>query len=235
MADMRALQIDFTRFMMRYKFGIDEVMTKVSILREEFTHLHAYNPIEHVGSRLKSPESIVQKTSRRGIEPSFEAIRESITDIAGVRITCSFVSDTYRVFDLLTSQSDLRVVEVKDYIAAPKPNGYKSLHVVVEVPIFLSGGPELVLVEVQIRTIAMDFWASLEHKIYYKYRSDVPAELLEGLRSAAITAAQLDDDMERLHFEVRELEPDVALDGIVEPDEQVIAQFLQARETYSKE
>lgn len=233
MADLHALRVDFTRFMMQYKFGIDEVMTKVSILREEFTQLHAYNPIEHVGSRLKSPESIVQKVQRKGIEPSFAAIREGITDIAGVRITCSFVSDTYRVFDMLTSQSDLRVVSVKDYIAEPKPNGYKSLHVVVEVPVFLSAGPVHVLVELQIRTIAMDFWASLEHKIFYKYRKEVPADLLAGLKDAADTAARLDADMERLHSEVTELGQEPPVAEMVLPDERVLAELIRARTRFA--
>ncbi|PJJ55584.1 GTP pyrophosphokinase [Compostimonas suwonensis] len=201
--EMKQLRDDFTRFMMQYKFGIDEVTTKISILREEFSHMHDYNPIEHVSSRLKTPESIIDKVQRKGFDPSFETIRESITDIAGVRITCSFVSDTYRVFDMLTSQHDIRLVAVKDYIKNPKPNGYKSLHAIVEVPVFLSDGVVPVLVEVQIRTIAMDFWASLEHKIYYKYDQQVPQELLDDLREAAETASRLDRKMERLHDEIR--------------------------------
>ncbi|HEU0257790.1 MAG TPA: GTP pyrophosphokinase family protein, partial [Microbacteriaceae bacterium] len=190
-------------FMMPYKFGIDEVNTKIQILREEFNQLHAYNPIEHLSSRLKTPESIVEKVTRRGIEPSFDAIRETITDIAGVRVTCSFVSDVYRVFDLLTGQSDLKLIVAKDYIANPKPNGYKSLHAIVAVPVFLSNGPFPVPVEIQLRTIAMDFWASLEHKIYYKYDHVVPQDLLDGLKRAADTAAELDETMERLHAEIR--------------------------------
>ena len=205
--DLLALKSELTRFMMQYKFGIDEIMTKISILREEFAELHAYNPIEHVSSRLKSPESIIEKVERKGITPSFDDIRLAITDIAGVRVTCSFVSDAYRVFEMLTSQSDVTVLAVKDYIANPKANGYKSLHAVIEVPVFLSAGVVPVIVEVQIRTIAMDFWASLEHKIYYKYRDNVPQELLDGLKDAADTAARLDTDMERLHEQVRGLHP----------------------------
>ncbi|MCX7522872.1 GTP pyrophosphokinase family protein [Microbacterium sp. STN6] len=189
--------------MMPYKFGIDEINTKIGILREEFNELHAYNPIEHVSSRLKTPESLIEKLVRKGCDPSFESIRETITDIAGVRVTCSFVSDVYRVFELITAQTDIRLVEAKDYIANPKPNGYKSLHAIVEVPVFLSDGPVPVRVEVQLRTIAMDFWASLEHKIYYKYDRSVPAELLSGLKDAADTAAQLDETMERLHSQIR--------------------------------
>jgi putative GTP pyrophosphokinase len=182
----------FRRFMLEHKFGMDEVVTKLKILRDEFTHLHDYNPIEHVSSRVKSPESLVQKMRHKGLvpeeRPSFDEIRSRVTDIAGVRVVCSFVSDVYRVFHLLTEQQDIRKVEVRDYVRTPKPNGYRSLHALVEVPVFLSGGPVPVVVEVQFRTIAMDFWASLEHKIYYKYRRDVPQELLDGLLDAAQTA-----------------------------------------------
>jgi putative GTP pyrophosphokinase len=202
--EMRALRDETERFMLRYKFGMDEVITKLSILREEFSQNHDYNPIEHISSRLKSLDSVVDKMRRKGVEPSFDAIRETITDIAGVRVTCSFVSDAYRIAELLTAQPDLRVLRVKDYISEPKENGYQSLHLIVEVPVFLSTGAHPVCVEVQIRTIAMDFWASLEHKIYYKYDRQVPGELLERLTDAARTAAELDTRMERLHREVHD-------------------------------
>jgi len=200
--EMRSLRDETERFMLRYKFGMDEVITKLSILREEFGQIHAYNPIEHISSRLKSLDSVIEKLGRKGIEPTFESIRETITDIAGVRVTCSFVSDVYRVAELLTAQGDLRVLKKKDYIAEPKANGYQSLHLIVEVPVFLSTGTHLVPVEVQVRTIAMDFWASLEHKIYYKYDRQVPAELLDDLTDAAHTASELDARMERLHREL---------------------------------
>lgn len=202
LSEMRALRDETERFMMRYKFGMDEVITKLTILREEFNQAHDYNPIEHISSRLKSLESVVAKMERKGVAPSFEAIGETITDIAGVRVTCSFVSDAYRIFELLTAQPDLRLLTVKDYIANPKPNGYQSLHAIVEVPVFLSTGAHPVAVEVQIRTIAMDFWASLEHKIYYKYDRQVPAALLEQLTDAARTASELDGRMETLHRQV---------------------------------
>ena len=202
LAEIRELRDDFARFLMPYKFGIDEINTKISILREEFSQLHDYNPIEHLTSRLKTPEGIVEKVERKGCNSTFEAIRATITDIAGVRVTCSFVSDVYRVFDLLTGQNDIRLMVVKDYIANPKPNGYKSLHAIVEVPVFLSDGPVAVPVEVQLRTIAMDFWASLEHKIYYKHNPDIPPALRDELAAAAEDAARLDKRMERLHQEI---------------------------------
>lgn len=216
----RLLGLDVRRFMLEHKFGMDEIVTKLTILRDEFTHLHDYNPIENVSARLKSPESLLEKMGRKGLDPdsqpSFDQIRAVVTDIAGVRVTCSFVSDVVRVFELLSSQDDVRVVEVRDYITTPKPNGYRSLHALVEVPVFLSGGEVPIVVEVQFRTIAMDFWASLEHKIYYKYRRDVPADLTEGLRVAAEEAYTLDTTMERLHQEVRGLEelPAEIVDGL---------------------
>lgn len=198
----RELRDEFQRFLREYEFGMREVETKISILRDEFTHDHAYNPIEHVKSRLKTPDSIVEKIARKGIdEPDFDRIRAEITDIAGVRVTCSFVADVYQLFDLLTQQDDVTVRVVKDYIAQPKDNGYKSLHAIIEVPVFLSTGAILVPVEVQFRTIAMDFWASLEHKIYYKFANQVPSHLVDSLTDAATAAAELDTRMERLHRE----------------------------------
>ena len=193
---------EFTRFSMVYKFAMDEVTTKINILREEFSHLHDYNPIEHVNARLKNPQSIVAKARRRGCAMTFDGIRDEVRDIAGVRVVCSFVSDVYEIFDMFTSQTDVTVVEVEDYIATPKANGYQSLHAVVKVPVFLSQGAEDVYVEMQFRTVAMDFWASLEHKIFYKYDRDVPPMLLAELREAAETAARLDERMQRLHREV---------------------------------
>jgi putative GTP pyrophosphokinase len=206
---LRQMRDEFQRFLMEYRFGLAEVETKISILREEFQEMHDYNPIEHVSSRVKSPDSLVDKVRRKGIDPDFASIRASVTDIAGVRITCSFTSDAYRLFDLLTQQDDVTVRGVKDYIATPKPNGYKSLHAIIEVPVFLSTGPVAVPVEVQFRTVAMDFWASLEHKIYYKYDRLVPDELLAELKDAAETAAELDQRMERLHRQIRGGTPDI--------------------------
>ncbi len=197
-AQLRELQREFTRFRLRYKFAIDELTTKISILREEFEQTHDHNPIEHVRSRLKSPESIFAKAARIGCTSSIAEIQQEVHDIAGDRLTCAFESDVYWIADMLTGQSDVTVVEVEDYIAHPKPNGYRSLHLIVEVPVFLSDHTEQVEVEVQIRTIAMDFWASVEHKIYYKYDGEVPPGLLDELRAAAVSAHDLDEQMARL-------------------------------------
>ncbi|RDH12188.1 GTP pyrophosphokinase [Tsukamurella pulmonis] len=202
LAQARRMRDELTRFLMEYQFAVKEVLTKVTILREEFLQLHRYNPIEHVTSRIKKPESIVKKVARRGIAPELPLIREAITDIAGIRITCSFIADTYRILETITAQDDVRVVVVKDYIAAPKPNGYKSLHAIIEIPVFLSTGPVHVPVELQIRTIAMDFWASLEHKIFYKFDGAVPDRLRDELSAAATVAEQLDRRMEQLHAQV---------------------------------
>lgn len=199
---MRQFRIEMTRFMMAYKFALDEMATKVRILKEEFQILHEYNPIEHVNTRLKSPESILKKISKRKLPYTLDAIKENLTDIAGIRIICSFVSDIYRLKEMFERQSDLEVVEVKDYIATPKPNGYQSLHMILKVPVFLSDREEHVCVELQIRTIAMDFWASLEHKIYYKYNKQIPEHLTNELKEAAIAATQLDYKMENLNQEI---------------------------------
>lgn len=201
----RLVPRDLRRFLMVYGFALDEVRTKIEILRSEFTHLHDHNPIEHVGTRLKEPESIIAKARRQGHDLSYEAVRRGVRDIAGIRVTCSFESDVYTIFGAFSSQADVRVVEVKDYIRSPKPNGYRSLHAIVEVPVFLSGGVEQVYVEMQFRTVAMDFWATLEHKIHYKYDGQVPERLLTELTDAAETAAHLDRRMERLHREVTAL------------------------------
>jgi putative GTP pyrophosphokinase len=167
--------------------------------------LHDYCPIEHTNTRLKTPESILNKLRRKGGNISLAAINEHVKDIAGMRITCSFLSDVYQVSDMLQKQSDIRLLEVKDYIRHPKPNGYQSLHLLIELPIFLSDRVEKVCVEVQIRTIAMDFWASLEHKIFYKYDGAIPVELLDELKQAANTANALDHQMERLMKKVEDI------------------------------
>lgn len=200
---LKIMRNEITRFLLSYKFALDEMETKIDILKEEFESLHDYSPIEHTKTRLKSPESIMSKLYRKGADFSFESIRETVKDIAGMRITCSFISDIYRVSDMLQQQSDLKVLEVKDYIKNPKSNGYKSLHLLIEVPVFMSDRVEHVCVEVQIRTIAMDFWASLEHKIFYKYNQSVPERLLQELKDAADTADELDHQMERLMNEVQ--------------------------------
>lgn len=199
---LQDMKTELTRFMMVYQFACDEMNTKINILSDEFTYLHDYNPIEHVKSRVKSPESIFKKVKRKGCEFSLPSIKENIRDIAGVRITCSFLSDVHRLADMLLKQKDITLVEYKDYVNNPKPNGYKSLHLIVQIPIFMTDRIENTYVELQIRTIAMDFWASLEHKIYYKYDKEIPSHLQKELHQTALIASELDKKMESLHKEV---------------------------------
>lgn len=212
-ARLREVGDEFQRLQMYYQFGIDEVSTKIAILRDEFATMYDYNPIEHVRSRLKSPDSLLAKALRQGTELTVPAIRASIRDIAGIRITCSFVSDVYWIAQMLSAQPDLTVLTTKDYIANPKPNGYRSLHLIVQVPVFLSRHTEHIPVELQIRTIAMDFWASMEHKLRYKYSADMPPHLRAEIDDAARVAADLDARMSRLRDEVRPNPTDDLTDG----------------------
>jgi GTP pyrophosphokinase len=196
---------DFARFVLPYQCGVSALTTKVNILQSELTHVDHHCPIRHVTCRVKSPDSILGKAARIGCPLTVDDIRTNVLDIAGVRVTCGLVSDTHRVATLLSQQADLTVIEVEDYIAHPKPNGYKSFHMIVEIPIYLSDRVERVPVELQIRTIAMDLWASLEHKIYHTYERAVPPRLLNELTDAADTAHRLDVKMQRLHNDVAAL------------------------------
>ncbi|KMK76958.1 GTP pyrophosphokinase [Alkalihalobacillus pseudalcaliphilus] len=202
---IKSAKDEMTKFLMAYKFALDEMETKINILQQEFEYIHEYNPIEHVKARLKEPESILKKIIRKGHPFTLASIKENIQDIAGIRITCSFISDIYRIADMLKKQKDIQIMEVKDYIEIPKPNGYRSLHLILQVPVYMSDREERVCVEVQIRTIAMDFWASLEHKIYYKFNKEIPEYLTNELKNAATTADALDRRMEQLHKEVAEI------------------------------
>ncbi|QUQ64022.1 GTP pyrophosphokinase [Kutzneria sp. CA-103260] len=187
------------KFLQLYKFAIDELMTKLRILSEEFDLAHRHDPIEHITSRVKRPEAIEAKVRRRGLATDLAAIAEGLDDVAGIRVVCPFVSDVYNVAEMLTRQDDVELLRRKDYIAAPKDNGYRSLHLIARIPVFLSDRVEKVKVEVQLRTIAMDFWATLEHKLFYKYESQVPADFATELADAAVLAAHLDSRMENLH------------------------------------
>lgn len=203
--NIRNVRNELKRFSLTYKFAMDEMNTKINILKEEFIHIHEYNPIEHCNSRLKSPESILKKLYRKNLSYSMESIRENIRDVAGIRIVCPFISDVYKVSAMIERQMDVELVEQKDYIQKPKPNGYQSLHLIIKIPVFMSDRVEKVFVELQIRTIAMDFWASLEHKIYYKYDKEIPARIKKDLKDAALAATELDKKMEHINHEVATL------------------------------
>ena len=181
--------------MLIYNSALKEVGTKLEILNDEFQHIHQYNPIEYIKSRIKSPESIVKKLKRGGHESTISNMTEFVNDIAGIRIVCSFVSDIYRLAEMIGRQNDLTVVSLKDYIKHPKQSGYKSYHMLVTVPIFLTDRVEDAKVEIQIRTIAMDFWASLEHKIYYKFEGNAPDYISRDLRECSGLVSTLDAKM----------------------------------------
>ncbi len=190
----------------RYQSAIREVQTKLEILDDEFQAKHSRNPIHHMQSRMKSLPSIVEKLRRKGIPLTIEAATQQLTDIAGIRVICSYIDDIYTIADLLVKQDDVRVVKWRDYIKQPKPNGYRSLHIVIEIPVFLQEGKIFVPVEVQIRTIAMDFWASLEHHLRYKGLSDIPADISDELQQTAEDICRLDERMLNIRNRVDALE-----------------------------
>ena len=181
--------------MLLYNSALKKVTTKLEILNDEFQHVHNYNPIENIKSRMKSPESIVQKLKRKGYEVSIENMVRYVEDIAGVRLVCSFTSDILQMADMIGRQNDLTVISIKDYLKNPKTSGYKSFHMIISIPVFLSDKTVETKVEVQIRTIAMDFWASLEHKIYYKFEGNAPAYISQELQECAEIVSMLDNKM----------------------------------------
>lgn len=197
--------LPYTRLMSYYKCAMMEVETKFKVLNEQFSLRYDENPIETIKTRLKSPESIMKKMKKKELPMTTDAIEEHITDIAGIRIICSFEEDIYKMAKLLLQQDDVILLEQKDYIAHPKESGYRSLHLIVEIPIFLEDEKRAMKVEVQFRTIAMDFWASLEHKI--RYKKDIEPELLEqlskDLTECALRCADLDHRMEAIRKRIK--------------------------------
>ncbi|AHV95341.1 hypothetical protein PSAB_02025 [Paenibacillus sabinae T27] len=196
---------EFKKMPALYHLALKELENKVETLKTEWKMRDGYSPIEHIKSRVKEPKSILQKLERKGYALSFENIETHIHDIAGMRIVCAFVKDIYRLADHFSAREDIRVLEIKDYIAQPKPNGYQSLHVIVAVPLILLDGTKWVKAEIQLRTLAMDFWASMEHILYYKYDKQLPAHVADELKSAARAADELDKKMLRLRREILEL------------------------------
>lgn len=195
--------ITWEEIILLHNSALKEIGTKLEILNDEFQHIHQYNPIEHIKSRIKSPESIVKKLKKRGYESTLENMVKYVNDIAGIRIICSFTSDIYRIAEMLRNQSDVKVLSVKDYIQAPKPSGYKSYHMLVSVPIYLSDTVVDTKVEIQIRTIAMDFWASLEHKMNYKFEANAPEEIKQELYQCAQMVSVLDDKMLNINEKIQ--------------------------------
>ena len=189
---------EFRRSMTYYHCAIMEMETKFKVLDREFSLAHDRNPIADIRTRLKSPQSIIEKMKKLNLPLSIESMMENLSDVAGVRVICSFPEDVYLLADALLRQDDVKLLARKDYIANPKPNGYRSLHLIVELPIFFSRETVPMKVEIQLRTIAMDFWASLEHQLKYKKGLDSDAELTEELKRCADASAALDLRMQQI-------------------------------------
>ena len=195
----------WTEVILIYNSALKQISTKLEILNDEFQHVHRYNPIEHIKSRIKSSESIVKKLRRNGYESTIENMVEYVNDIAGIRVICSFSSDIYRIAEMIRNQNDIEVLAIKDYIKTPKPSGYRSYHMLITVPVYLSDRIVRAKVEVQIRTVAMDFWASLEHKINYKFEGDVPQNIKSELVECAQMITDADSRMLRLNEEIQNM------------------------------
>lgn len=185
-----------------YQLALDELKNKIKLIQTEWKALNGYSPIEHIKTRIKEPKSILDKLDRKGFDMTLDNIVTHIHDIAGMRIVFSFAQDIYLLLDHLKKRNDIKIIEIKDYIANPKPNGYQSLHVIVAVPLTLFEGQRWMKVEIQMRTLAMDFWASMEHILFYKYDKQVPSHVVLELTEAAKAADSLDKKMHRLRKEI---------------------------------
>lgn len=185
-----------------YQLALQELETKMQVIQAEWKMRDGYCPIEHTKTRIKDVNSIMNKLERKGLAPTVDNVINKIYDVAGMRIVCAFVNDIYLILDHLKQRQDLSIIEIKDYIANPKPNGYQSLHVIVQVPLVLYDDTCWMNVEIQLRTLAMDFWASMEHIIFYKYDKEVPPHVLQELTSAALAADELDKKMFALRKEI---------------------------------
>ena len=190
------------KIMATYKYALANLETQITILIDEFKLNKNYNPVEHVKSRIKSPESIIKKLTDKGYEASQENIKKHIHDIVGLRIVCSFLTDVYDIVSMIERNGLIKIKERKDYISTPKSSGYISYHLIVLVPVYLAERTEYVEAEIQIRTVAMDFWASLEHKIGYKFQDQIPEELKVRMRSYAEDIKELDKKMLDLNYMV---------------------------------
>ena len=193
---------NFQQVMMMYNCAIKEVRTKFEVLNDELSVTNNRNPIEMIKSRVKKPESIVGKLIRKNFAVNIDSVLENIHDVAGVRVICSFIDDIYRVADMLSAQDDITVLEIKDYIKNPKPNGYRSYHMIIEVPVFFSNVKQNIKVEVQLRTIAMDFWASLEHTMKYKKDVENADSIAHELKECADLITEADFKMQEINYKI---------------------------------
>ncbi|MDY6398765.1 MAG: GTP pyrophosphokinase family protein [Treponema sp.] len=200
------MAFEFQQIMMVYESAIKQIETKLDILNKENKVSGRRNPIETVKSRVKTPQSIAGKLEKRHLPVTFESMVENLHDIAGVRVICPYISDIYSVRDMLLKQPDITLLEEKDYIKNPKESGYRSLHLVIEVPVYLSTTTHHVKVEIQLRTIAMDFWACLEHELHYKTTTNVPESIRRELFRVAETIAMTDREMEEIAIELQNMD-----------------------------
>ena len=194
--------LDYKELMMGYACAIKEINTKFEVLDTEFEVRYKRNPISSIQTRLKSQTSILEKMARMGIPPTRENIEQNLNDIAGIRVICSYIDDIYLLAEALTRQDDIKLIRKKDYISNPKPNGYRSLHLIVSIPIFFAESVKEVKAEVQIRTIAMDFWASLEHQIKYKKNVEHAEKVIARLKECAEEIAHVDETMQEIRIEM---------------------------------
>lgn len=208
-----ALRADYAQVHGMYEAAIREINARLTTLDQEFSYRHRHNPIHHIESRVKSLPSIVKKLRDANHPISIIAAKKYLHDIAGVRVVCRYVDDIYRMADLLLAQDDISLILEKNYIENPKPNGYRSLHIVVDVPVYVSQGKLFIPVEIQIRTVAMDFWATLEHGIRYKATGGVPQSIVERLRECADVITETDYKMQQIFKELREVN-DADLDDV---------------------
>lgn len=204
--DFYKMAFQFQQIMMIYESAIKQIETKLDILNKESSVNRTRNPISTVKSRIKSPESIAHKLEKKGLPINFESMMKNLNDIAGVRVICPYISDIYSVRDMLLKQPDLTLIKQNDYIENPKESGYRSLHLVMEIPVYLSKTEHHVRVEIQLRTIAMDFWASLEHQLKYKPSTAITPEISEELRQCADRIAETDLQMQRIYLQLNEIE-----------------------------
>ena len=200
------MAFEFQQIMMVYESAIKQIETKLDILNKENKVSGRRNPIETVKSRVKSPQSIAGKLEKRHLPVTFDSMVQNLHDIAGVRVICPYISDIYSVRDMLLKQPDIKLLEEKDYIKNPKESGYRSLHLVIEVPVYLSETTHQVKVEIQLRTIAMDFWACLEHELHYKTTTNVPESIRRELFRVAETIAMTDREMEEIAIELQNMD-----------------------------
>lgn len=196
---------DLKTFYLKYTAAMNETATKIEILNEDYKTRYDHSPIEHIESRIKEPESLIKKMMRNNVPFNINDMENRIFDIAGVRVICSFQQDIYDIVDMINKNEEIQVIKTKDYIANPKESGYRSYHMILKVPVYLTTGREEVPVELQIRTMAMDFWASLEHKIKYKYDGIIPEEIQKELVECSNTIAKADEEMMRINNRIKEV------------------------------